>query len=43
MHVLNLVFFFLRMKFACVAGKQKIKKKKEQNKSFPGLRMKMIQ
>lgn len=28
MHVLNLVFFFLRMKFACVAGKQKIKKKR---------------
>lgn len=43
MHVLNLVLFFLWMKFACVGGKQKIKKKKEQNKSLPGLRMKMIQ
>lgn len=28
MHVLNLVLFFLWMKFACVGGKQKIKKKK---------------
>lgn len=28
MHVLNLDLFFLWMKFACVGGKQKIKKKR---------------